>query len=159
MGYHTAKSRRGFLLLVLFSAVAVLGTMFMGVADPAGAIPPWQRTTTTTTVPSSPGVLWSANHDGGTTNEWSSGGGGGLYNSGSYESVASTDQRHSGSYSLRAKIWTPNSPESGVRAFRWAEPRANRDLYFSTWVYLPQSLQPTGNYLNLFQFKDCLRLI
>jgi hypothetical protein len=101
-----------------------------------------------------PPVLWSASHDGGTTNEWSSNAGGGLFNSGSNEAVVSTDHHRSGSKSLRASILSPSSTSSAVRAFRWKEPRENRDAYYSVWIYLPQKLSPRGSFLNLFQFKS-----
>jgi hypothetical protein len=77
-----------------------------------------------------------------------------MYNSGANQAVVSSEQGHSGTRSLRAKIWTPGSPNSGVRAFRWKEARANRDAYYSVWIYLPQPLNPGGRFLNLFQFKS-----
>jgi hypothetical protein len=99
-------------------------------------------------------VLWSGTQEGGNLNEWGGDGGGGMYNSGSAESVASTEQHRTGSQSMRARIWTPSSTTSGVRAFRWKEARANRDLYYSTYVYLPQNLDPSAGFLNMFQFKS-----
>lgn len=58
---------------------------------------------------------------------------------------------------MRSTIFTP--PESGVRAFRWAEARANRSLYYSVWMYIPTTYTMTadpnfGQYWNLFQFKS-----
>lgn len=50
---------------------------------------------------------------------------------------ASTDFAHTGSWS--AKLNIPSTVESGVRVMRWAEPRANGELYFSWWVYFPQN--------------------
>jgi hypothetical protein len=125
------------------------GTTPPTTAPPTTAPP----STTPVSLPgTTPPLLWSANHDAGNTNEWSSAGGGGLYNSGTYEVTASTDQHRSGSYSLRERIWTPGS--SGVRAFRWKEARENRDAYYSAWIYLPQNLNPTSGFLNMFQFKS-----
>lgn len=115
--------------------------------------------TTTTTLPStSTPPLWKATHDAGNLNEWSLNGGGGLYNSGSSESVASADVARSGGYGLRARIWTPSTPTSGVRAFRWAEARAHRGLYYSVWAYIPNQYTLTGSpccgqFWNAFQFK------
>jgi hypothetical protein len=116
-------------------------------------------TTATTVPPTSTPALWRATHDAGNLNEWSLNGGGGLYSSGSYEQVASTDQRRSGTHSLRARIWTPGSPTPGVRAFRWAEARGNRALYFSAWLYVPTNYALTGDpccgrFWNVFQFKS-----
>jgi hypothetical protein len=94
--------------------------------------------------------------EGGTLNEWREDGGGGLSNSGDFDVTASTAVAHDGSYSLRARIFTPSSPTSAVRAFRWAEARENRNLYFSVWVYFPTQPRVTnqGEFLNLFQFKS-----
>jgi Polysaccharide lyase len=85
--------------------------------------------------------------------------GGGLFNSGRYAARASTDKAHSGRWALKATIWTPSSPTSGVRAFRWKEVRTHRELYYSIWVYLPQPYTMTGNpntgrFWNLLQFKS-----
>jgi hypothetical protein len=95
----------------------------------------------------------------GSVEEWSVGGGGGLYNSGNYKAYVSTDVAHSGRYSLRTEISSPSSPTSGVRAFRWAEARANRDAYYSIWMYVPTqytlTADPnTGRFWNVFQFKS-----
>ena len=119
-----------------------------------------QAPTTTTTVapptttqpPVSPALLWSAGHENGSLSEWESNWGGGIFSSGSYEAVVSGEAAKSGSRSLRARIWTPS--ESGVRAFRWKEPRENRELYYSAWVYMPEDYRVTGNYVHLFQFKS-----
>lgn len=119
-------------------------------------------TTTTTVAPTTttvaaPSLLWSAGMENGSTSEWAVNSGGGLYNSGTFEAVASADVAHTGSSSLRARIWTPST--SGVRAFRWAESHANRSLYYSAWIYLPTDFSltadpNTGQFLNLMQFKS-----
>ncbi len=93
----------------------------------------------------------------GSTSEWSANGGGGLFNSGTYEAVATSELAHTGANSLRARIWTPG--ESGVRAFRWSEARSNRSLYYSVWMYIPTNYTltadpNTGQFWNLFQFKS-----
>ncbi len=93
----------------------------------------------------------------GTLDEWSRDDGGHLANSGDYEAVASTDTAHTGSHSLRARIWTPHEPSSGVRAFRWNEADAHRELYFSAWFYIPSSPDhagTAGGFWNVFQFKS-----
>ena len=100
--------------------------------------------------------LWSAGMESGTLDEWREDGGGGLANSGSFEATVSTMVAHDGARSLRARIYTPSAPSSGVRAFRWAEGRANRSLYYSVWVYFPAQLRVTtqGDFANLIQFKS-----
>lgn len=112
--------------------------------------------------------LWAGDMEEGKLDDWFNPGteaspgccyGGDMQNSGQYEAIASTDFAHSGTYSLRAKIWTPATPTSGVRAFRWQEPHSNRDAYYSGWFYLPTSYTLTadpsnGQFWNLFQFKS-----
>ena len=44
-------------------------------------------------------------------------------------------------------------PESGTRLFRWAEPRNNRSLYYTTWFYFPQRYS-VSLYWNIFQWKS-----
>jgi len=97
----------------------------------------------------------------GNLTQWNSNGqgGGGLYNSGTWTAGASTDVAHGGSYSLKATISTPSTPTSAVRAFRWAEPRAHRDAYYSAWYYWPVADVLTGNPANgqfwmIMQFKS-----
>jgi hypothetical protein len=91
--------------------------------------------------------------EGGNLNEWSLNGWGGMFNSGTYEAVASTDVAHTGSWSLRATIWSDPGAGSGVRAFRWAESRANRDAYYSAWFYIPTPMT-VNNWMQIFQFKS-----
>jgi hypothetical protein len=98
-------------------------------------------------------TLWSAGHEADNTSEWSRNGGGGLFNSGKYRVDTSADRAHTGDYSLKAEIYTSSSLESGVRAFRWAESRKNRDLYYSAWFYIPT--RPAINGWNsIFQWKS-----
>ena len=66
---------------------------------------------------------------------------------------------HSGANSLQMSITTPHSPTSGVRMFRWLDPRTYRDLHYSVWMYIPVRYTLTGNkanghFVNLFQFKS-----
>jgi hypothetical protein len=98
-------------------------------------------------------TLWSADHETGNLSQWDLNGGGGMFNNGSFESVASTDVAHTGSWSLRAKIWTDAGGDNGVRAFRWAEPQANRDAYYSAWLYIPNQVTING-WWQVFQFKS-----
>jgi hypothetical protein len=91
----------------------------------------------------------------GNTAMWWADEGGGLYNSGAYSVEPSHDVSHSGSWSLKAAIDT-RAGTSGVRAFRWNEPRRNRTARYSAWVYIPQkySLNGSQEWWNLFQFKS-----
>ncbi|MCU1378800.1 MAG: hypothetical protein JWN29_1783 [Acidimicrobiales bacterium] len=159
--------RRGLLLLILTTTTLVPSSTTAEPAPTAPAptapvptpttlrtVPPTTATASATPPVTPPPILWSARHDGGTTSEWSSNGGGGLFNSGTNEAVVSSDHFRSGSNSLRASIRTRTTRSSGVRAFRWKEARENRDAFYSVWLYLPAKLNPTGSFLNLFQFKS-----
>jgi hypothetical protein len=99
--------------------------------------------------------LWKDDMESGNTSMWSADGGGGLYNSGEYSVEPSHDVSHSGSWSLKASIDT-RAGTSGVRAFRWDEPRQNRTARYSVWVYIPQKYTLNGSqeWWNLFQFKS-----
>lgn len=102
-------------------------------------------------------VLWKGDMEEGSLVDWEVGTLGGVFNSGSAEAVASNDFARSGASSARLSVVAP--PESGARLFRWGESRANRDLYYEAWLYLPEAYQltgdpATGEYLNLFQFKS-----
>jgi hypothetical protein len=112
----------------------------------------------TTDPPAQPVLLWSSGMENGSVSDWSRNSGGGLYNSGSYSAGASTDAARSGSWSLKATINTSGGT-SGVRAFRWAEPRAHRAAYYSAWLYIPTAFTlthdpNTGQFWNVFQFKS-----
>ena len=85
--------------------------------------------------------------------------GGGLYNSGASRASAAFDRAHTGRSSLRATISTRGSSSSGVRAFRWREPRRYREAYYSAWIFVPRRYTLTGDpccgrFWNLFQFKS-----
>ncbi len=87
--------------------------------------------------------------------------GGGIFPSGKYSYFASIMEGR-GTHSLAATIWTPSTilnETSGVRAFRWKEPRENRELYFSAWFLLPDPTKLTadpdfGQFWDLVQFKS-----
>jgi hypothetical protein len=98
-------------------------------------------------------VLWSAGHESDNTSEWTSNGGGGLFNSGNYAVDTSNGAAHTGLYSLKTEIYTAGGGDSGVRAFRWAESRSNRSLYYSAWFFIP--VEPDINGWNqIFQWKS-----
>ena len=105
-------------------------------------------------------ILWSADHETGSLSQWyypSSGPfgdyGGGESNSGIASSIASSEVAHSGNYSAKLTITTPNTPDSGVRLFRWAEPRSYAQLYYSVWYYFPQGYS-APNWWNVLQWKS-----
>src|SRR5204862_2037942 len=77
------------------------------------------------------------------------------YDAGSSSVAATSGIAHSGSWSLKANIDT-SAGDAGVRAFRWNEPRANRDAYYSVWLYIPTNYSLSGSerWWNVFQFKS-----
>ncbi len=102
-------------------------------------------------------VLWTGDMEEGSLADWELDDEGGEFNSGSADTVASSDVVRSGQWSAQLTATTP--PESGTRLFRWGEARRNRDLYYEAWFYLPVSYQltadpNTGRYWNIFQFKS-----
>jgi hypothetical protein len=99
--------------------------------------------------PRATNAWWTAGVENGTLSEWS--GGGGQFNSGSAETVASRTVAHSGRWSAQLRART--NVESGTRLFRWAEPRAHAEGYYSAWFYFPSAERPT-TYWNIFQFKS-----
>jgi hypothetical protein len=103
-------------------------------------------------------VLWSAGMETGDLSEWTSPGpfgyaGGGIFNSGIASSTASMDVAHSGTYSAKLAIITPNSPVSGVRLFRWLESQTHPQLHYSVWYYFPQSYTP-AIFWSVLQWKS-----
>jgi hypothetical protein len=104
-------------------------------------------------------VLWSADMETGDLSQWFSAmagagsPGGAIENSGIATAVASTDFAHSGRYSAKLTITTPDTPTSGARLFRWAEPQKYAQLYYSVWYYFPQSYTPSL-FWNVLQWKS-----
>jgi hypothetical protein len=82
--------------------------------------------------------------------------GGDIENSGVATAIASRDVAHTGSYSAKLTITTPDTPDSGSRLFRWREPRAHPDLYYRVWYYFPEVVTPNGNpaWWNVMQWKS-----
>lgn len=104
--------------------------------------------------------LWSANMETGDLSQWFfpmngpvGNFGGDIENSGIASAVASTDFAHSGKYSAKLTITTPDSPTSGARLFRWAEAQTYPQLYYSVWYYFPQSYTP-ALFWNVLQWKS-----
>src|SRR5205823_2492992 len=105
-------------------------------------------------------LLWSANMETGDLSQWFypmtgpvGNFGGDIENSGNATAVASTDFAHSGRYSAKLTITTPDTPTSGVRLFRWDEAQKYRQLYYSVWYYFPQSHSPSL-FWNVLQWKS-----
>jgi len=103
-------------------------------------------------------VLWSADFEKGDTSQWyfpSAGAdgneGGGTFNSGTAESVPSTEHAHTGRWGLKMTILAP--PESGTRMFRWREPIKWSELYYTVWYYFPRKYS-VANYWNVLQWKS-----
>jgi hypothetical protein len=105
-------------------------------------------------------LLWSGDAETGDLSQWylpdvinGPNTGGGVYDSGIAGSSVSTDFAHSGRYSVKMTVTTPNDPSSGTRLFRWLESRNYPQAYYSAWLYFPQSYTPT-TYWNIVQFKS-----
>lgn len=97
--------------------------------------------------------LWTGDMEEGNLNDWTLNGGG-EFNNGNGDSIASQDRAHSGTWSAKMTISNDGSTASdGTRLFRWAEPRANPNLYYSTWFYLPQTYTVNG-WVNWVQWKS-----
>jgi len=86
----------------------------------------------------------------------------GLPGVGGFFSVASQDVAHSGSWSDKLSITTPNASGgiSCTRMYRWNESENPAyfatGLYYSLYLYIPKLYTVNGKFLfwNLFQFKD-----
>jgi hypothetical protein len=66
----------------------------------------------------------------------------------------SEDVAHSGRYSAKATIETPQTAvEPAVRLFRWNESRAYREARYSAWFYFPQHYTAPV-WWNIFSFKS-----
>lgn len=107
-----------------------------------------------------PPALWSGDMETGDLSQWYSSPagaagspGGAVENSGVATAVASTDFAHSGRYSAKLTITTPDTPTSGARLFRWAESQKYPQLYYSVWYYFPQSYTPAV-FWNVLQWKS-----
>lgn len=121
---------------------------------------------TTTTTPT--GVIWSADNETGDLSQYSSGGGGMVIRNINWQTdttgtviVEPTKERaRSGQWSVKLGIPSGRSigPE-GIQAqvIRWEESKTNPELYYSTWLYLPQyyNVAPVrGGWMNLIQFHS-----
>jgi hypothetical protein len=135
----------------------MLALILLGMVGCAGTTAPTRNGT------APPAMLWSAGMEKGDLSEWffpSAGPtgnyGGDIENSGTASAAASTDVAHTGNFSAKLTITTPSTPDSGTRLFRWAEPRANPDLYYRVWYYFPQVNTPDGSpaFWNVMQWKS-----
>ena len=105
-------------------------------------------------------LLWSANMETGDLSQWFypmtgpvGNFGGDIENSGIAAATASTDFAHSGKYSAKLTITTPDTPTSGARLFRWLEAQTYPQLYYSVWYYFPQNYTPSL-FWNVLQWKS-----
>jgi hypothetical protein len=96
---------------------------------------------------------WVAKYEVGNLSEHTSDGGGCECNSGIADSTAVNigPFAHSGNWAAKSSATAP--PESGTRLFRWEEPRAHDQAYYTVWLSVPDVERPT-NYWNIFQFKS-----
>ena len=106
------------------------------------------------------GTLWTAGMEKGDLSEWffpetgpDGNFGGDIENSGIATAEASTDFAHTGTYSAKLTITTPNTPTSGVRLFRWGEAQRYPQLYYGAWYYFPQGYAPSL-FWNVMQWKS-----
>lgn len=149
----------------VFDSMLLSGTILYGMLALVGSCrvpaPPTESTTKATTA-----KLWSADHETGDLTQWYAPGrniedehGGGLQASGKAGAAPSQEHAHSGRWSAKLTIATPNTPTSGARLFRWNEARNHRELYFSVWIYIPQYYALSGDarrgrFWNLLQLKS-----
>lgn len=113
-------------------------------------------------------VLWSANMESAGQSEWYAPSTvadgyelGGEFDSGSGRSIPTTEEKHSGAYSLKMTLDLRTAPcGSGTRMFRWGEPSTNSELFYTVWYYFPRAYRlfddPCGNgaWWNVLQWKS-----
>ena len=98
------------------------------------------------------GLLWSTGAENGYPGEWG-------HQIGSWDSgypidgytELSTEQKRSGNYSFK-QVMT-NNGDSGTRLPRTKEPSTYRELYYSTWVYIPKFPTNIATHFNFMQWK------
>jgi len=85
-------------------------------------------------------VLWSADHETGDLSQWHSGGDseGGDYQSGGTLAISS-EQAHSGSYSVKMTIDTSDAADHTARVYRRA---VAGPAYYSAWFYFTEAHTP-----------------
>ena len=92
----------------------------------------------------------------GNLDEWFAYDCGDIYNTLDGNTVASRDIAHTGAWSAKMTISATSnaSGTSATRLYRWCEQKQNRELYYSTWYFIPQryALDLSG-WLNLAQWK------
>jgi len=109
-------------------------------------------------LPASLSTLWTADFETGDTSQWyfanrgdTGDARGGEFNSGIAWSNITAERVRTGKYSLKMNIFTP--PESGVRLFRWHEPRNVRSLTYGVWYNFPRRYT-VERYWNVLQWKS-----
>ena len=95
-------------------------------------------------------ILWSADHESGDLSQWAAPGAwsGGVYLASADASVAiSTEQAHSGQYSVKLSTPASNdtpSPTGGGGLFK--EGIFSKDAYYSVWYFLPRAYTTTTSW-------------
>jgi len=156
-GADSQRAGRNRILLTLEILILALTWALMGGCTGSTAASPNEQ-------PTNPGAgagaLWTAGMEKGDLSEWffpetgpTGNFGGDIENSGIATAEASTDFAHTGKYSAKLTITTPNTPTSGVRLFRWGEAQRYPQLYYSAWYYFPQSYAPSL-FWNVMQWKS-----
>jgi hypothetical protein len=159
LGQHTASVRAKNANGVDASPISVTYAI---VSTPPSSSPPPLPAPSPTPPPPPPSppaatTVWQGDMEEGTLGDWYSPStgpsgyyGGGEYNNGNADTVASSERAHTGQYSAKASV----SGSGGTRLFRWKEPRANREAYYSAWYYFPSAFTNTSWGDNIFQFKS-----
>jgi hypothetical protein len=111
---------------------------------------------TPASAPASGQTYWAADQETNNFDQWSANSGGGIFNSGKASNTIVSSPRRTGSFAAALTITATGgeSPESGVRLFRWKESRDRDENYYSTWFYFPQQVQATGGWWNIVQWKS-----
>ena len=97
-------------------------------------------------------ALWVGDHEEGNLSDWYGRGGGGKFNSGGGTSNVSDKFAHTGRYSAELTLKNVTATQ-GVRLFRWAEPRSQSELYYSTWYYFSKR-HTAPDWWNIWQYKS-----
>jgi hypothetical protein len=99
-------------------------------------------------------VVWSAGMETGDLSEWDSperpNEGGGEFNSDGGDAIATNEVARTGAWSAKLIL---SEGSGGTRLFRWSEPRAHEEAYYSAWFFFPPLYRPNV-WWNIFQFKS-----
>lgn len=99
-------------------------------------------------------VVWKAGMETGDLSEWESPGrpneGGGEFNSDGGDAIVTTEVARTGTWSAKLIL---AEGSGGTRLFRWREPRAYEEAYYTAWFFFPTVYRP-NEWWNIFQFKS-----